>query len=67
MRAHFFCIFGISISTAAISIRPISLRPNRDAPHLVRRVDVGLGLEQRFGQSKIARSGGAGKLFRHLS
>ena len=46
MRAHFFCIFGISISTAAISIRPISLRPNRDVLHLVHRDDVGVGLEQ---------------------
>ena len=27
--------------------------PNRDAPHLVSRVDVGLGLEQRLGQSNF--------------
>ena len=32
-----------------------SILPNRDATHLVRRVDVGLGLEQRRDNSFFAR------------
>ena len=33
----------------------ISILPNRDAPHRVRQVHVGFGLEQRRGNSFLAR------------
>ena len=46
-------IHKIVADNVATSI--LSILPNLDAPHLVRRVDVGLGLEQGRDNSFLAR------------